>query len=51
MNSYGMWWSCTQNDNSTAFYRYIYKDYPDVAVATSTKNALGVSVRCVRLSK
>ncbi len=51
INSYGMWWSCTENDQTTAYYRYIYKEYPDVAVATSTKNALGASVRCVRLIK
>lgn len=51
MKDYGMWWSCTQSNDNSAFYRYIYKDFPDVEVATATKNALGLSVRCVRLIK
>ncbi len=47
---YGFWWTCTQRDSSTAHYRYIFKDYPNVSVNYTAKaDGLGANVRCVRL--
>ena len=36
---YGFWWTCTQRDSSTAHYRYIFKDYPNVSVNYTAKTS------------
>ncbi len=47
--SYGFWWTSTERDSSTAHYKYIFKEYPNVSVNYTSKDGLGASVRCVRL--
>lgn len=50
--AYGLWWSSTERDSNTAYYRYIYYDFPDLSVNFSSKdNGFGVAVRCVRLKE
>lgn len=49
INDYGFWWCSTERDSSTAHYRYIFKEYPDVSVNYTAKDGLGANVRCVRL--
>lgn len=50
-NEYGMWWSSTQCDEQTAYYRYIYYNQPDCLVHFVDKAAFGVMVRCVRMAQ
>ncbi|MBQ7774041.1 MAG: hypothetical protein IJ383_08280 [Bacteroidales bacterium] len=50
MYSYGMWWCSTEKDSNYAHFKYIYSEYPNVSVNYSSKDGIGVAVRCVRLS-
>lgn len=49
ISRYGMWWCSTEMDSNYAHFRYIYSEYPDFSVNYSSKDGIGVSVRCVRL--
>lgn len=51
MLSYGFWWSCSEKDSNTAYYKYIYSEFPNVSVNSCAKDGMAVSVRCVRLKK
>lgn len=51
MYNYGMWWCSTEKDSNYAHFKYIYSEYPNVSVNYSSKDGLGVAVRCVRLAQ
>lgn len=51
MYSYGMWWCSTEKDSNYAHFKYIYSEYPNLSVNYSSKDGLGVAVRCVRLKQ
>jgi len=48
IQEYAFWWSSTQKDNTSAFYRYIYYDNPDFPYNFTSKGTFAASVRCVR---
>ena len=49
INDYGYWWSFTQVNSNTAWYRYLYYDVSSVSrVSNNYSKAYGLSVRCVR---
>lgn len=49
MYQYAFFWSATEKDNLNAYYRYIYYDSNAFPFNYAGKQALGASVRCVKL--
>lgn len=50
-SKYGFWWSSSVRDNGQAYYRYQHSDVTGFPMASTFKNGIGASVRCVRLSQ
>ena len=48
MNNYGCWWSSSEKDGSSAFYRYIWYDRGDFPMSYTGKSDMRINVRCVR---
>lgn len=47
IGAYGFWWSATQQDLTTAWYRYLYYDVGSVSRYNATIR-YGFSVRCIK---
>ena len=47
--SYAFYWSATQRDTDTGYYRYIYYDESTMPSSFTTKDDFCIPVRCVRL--
>lgn len=47
MGYFGIWWSATENNANSSWYRYLYY-HSDEAGRHSNLKELGISVRCVR---
>lgn len=48
LGKYGFWWTGAQFDANNAYYRFICYSNSDFSYAYADKNALWLSVRCVR---
>jgi len=48
LDTYGMWWSASQYNNSQGYYRYIYWDSADFRSGYTDKTNIALNVRCVR---
>ena len=48
LNEYGFWWSATEKDAGSGYYRYIWYDRGDFPMSYTGKNDMRASVRCVR---
>lgn len=46
--SYAYFWSATEKDSDSAYYRYIYYNLPNFPFNYTAKDDMGASVRCVR---
>ena len=46
--SYAYFWSSTERDSKTAYYRYLYYDLPDFPFNYAENDNPGFSVRCVK---
>lgn len=45
---YGFWWSSSEKDSNSAYYRYIFYNQTGCPVNHVSKDSFGVSVRCVK---
>lgn len=46
--TYAYFWSATEKDSKTAYYRYLYYDLPDFPFNFAENDGPGFSVRCVK---
>ncbi len=45
---YGFWWSSSEKDSNSAYYRYIFYNQTGCPVNHVAKDMFGISVRCVK---